>query len=122
MTCAGTPDDQYDDGVLSKRNVMGGLASGVGAAAAVALVTGCDSKGANQAGGDGPPREATGSSVDFGGQAYATVGHPTEEPVGGQPPPVPSALGSENNTISDARQHYLGCPTAGKDDYRGPQR
>jgi hypothetical protein len=87
MTCTGTPDEQHDRGGLSWRTVVGGLAAGVGAAAAGALVAGCDSKGANQAGGDSPPRDASGG---FSGQPYSPSGHPTEEPVGGQPPPVPS--------------------------------
>lgn len=85
-TGGAAPDRQHDRGEPSRRVVVGGLAVGVGVVAAGALVAGCDSKGANQAGGDGPPRDVTGSNLGSGGQAYAPLGDPTEEPVGGQPP------------------------------------
>jgi arylsulfatase A-like enzyme len=69
---AATPDEQPANGALSRRKVLGGLAAGVGVAAAGALAAGCDKKGTEGGGstasGDGPPGYGTGINDGFDGK------------------------------------------------------
>jgi len=63
---AGDPTPSERQGV-SRRKILGGLAAGMGVAAAGGLAAGCDSKGGNSAGGDGPPGYGTGINEGFDG-------------------------------------------------------
>ena len=78
MTDSGTdnaaaPDEQPSRGGVSRRKILGGLAAGMGVAAAGGLAAGCDSKGGNSASGDGPPGYGTGINEGFDGKIELDV-------------------------------------------------
>ena len=62
-----TNDDARKQSMLSRRRVLGGMAAGVGAAAASAFAAGCGKDGSS-ASGDGPPGYGTGINEDFDGK------------------------------------------------------
>jgi arylsulfatase len=72
---AATPEEQPGGNALSRRKVLGGLAAGMGVAAAGALAAGCDSKGGggSAASGDGPPGYGTGINEGFDGKIELDV-------------------------------------------------